>query len=84
MGRRSAKRARPLVYCAFHIFVPGEVSAVGLSNAFPNFFDLPLAQDGILLNHLWLRDQSSSVRHAVAPKRTETSLDTPGSCIVTP
>jgi hypothetical protein len=43
MGRQSAKRARPFVYCAFHIFVTSEVSQVGLSYAFPNFLDLPLA-----------------------------------------
>lgn len=48
--------------------------------AVDNLVELPPVHDGIVL----ITFGFAFARHAVAPKRTETSLETPGSCMVTP
>lgn len=76
---RSTRLVNPLLERLFYFLVTGEVPAVRFRHALCNLLSLPFVQGSVVLSRLCI-----SGRHAVAPKRTETSLDTPGSCIVTP
>ncbi len=80
----SSLHAGPLRQHAFHILFAGEVPTLGFCYAPLDFLDLLVVQGNIVLERLGLGKRATFALHAVAPKRTETSLETPGSCMVTP
>ena len=74
VGRLVFRSSSPFTQDTLDFLVAGKLSAIGFGQTALDLLDLPLIQCSGCLPSL----------HAGAPKRTDTSFDTPGSCMVTP
>jgi len=72
--------ARPAFQRLLDFLIAGKLIPIRLVYALRDFLNLPLVQGHEFAELHFLGEAS---RYA-APKRTDTSFDTPGSCMVTP